>query len=99
MLELLKRKRMFLILVIISLLASCSGGSYDTPSTTATPTVISVDTVNGYVAAGKANGTGFDRVVILDITSAGTYSNGHIPDAIFVNSADVTSPTRSEGVI
>ena len=39
--ELLKRKRMFVILAAISLLVSCGNGGYDTPSTTATPTVIS----------------------------------------------------------
>lgn len=94
--ELLKKKRMFVILAAISLIVGCGG--YDSPSTTTTPTVISVDTVKGYVADGKVNGTGYDRVVILDITSSATYSNGHIPGAIFVNSADV-SQTRSEGVI
>jgi len=95
--ELLKKKNMFVILVLVSLLASCGGG-YDSPTTTATPTVISTGMVNGYVAAGKVNGVGFDRVVILDVNSYATYSAGHIPGAIFVNSAD-TSATRSEGVI
>ena len=96
--ELLKRKRMFVFLAVIALLMSCSNSGYDTPSTTATPTVIAGDTVNGYVAAGKVNGDGFDRVVILDVTSYATYSAGHIPGAIFVNSAEI-SATRSEGVI
>ena len=96
--ELLKRKRMFVVPAVIALLVSCSNGGYDTPSTTATPTVISADTVNGYAAAGKVNGTGYDRVVILDICTAAVYSNGHIPGAIFVNSSDV-SMTRTEGVI
>jgi len=95
--ELLKKKSMFMILAVISLIVSC-GVDYDNPSTTATPTVISASVVNEYVAAGKANGMGYDRVVILDVTSSATYSNGHIPGAIFVNSADV-SLTRSEGVI
>lgn len=96
--ELLKRKRMFLILAAISLLVSCGSGGYDSPTTTATPTVISAETVNAYVAAGNVNGAGFDRVVILDVNSYATYSAGHIPGAVFVNSAD-TSATRSEGVI
>ena len=55
--ELLKTKRTFLILVVISLLQSCGTNSYDTPLTTATSTVISAKTVNGYVAAGQVNGT------------------------------------------
>lgn len=97
--ELLKKRRMFVIPAVISLLVSCSNSGYDTPSTTATPTVISAETVNRYAAAGKVNGDGYDRVVILDVTSYATYSAGHIPGAIFVNSADVTSPIRSEGVI
>lgn len=96
--ELLKRKRMFVILAVISLLVSCGGGDYDTPSTIATPTVISEDTVNAYVTDGIVNGAGFDRVVILDVTTAAKYAAGHIPGAVFVNSAD-TNATRSEGVI
>ena len=96
--ELLKRKKMFVILILISLLVSCSNGGYDTPSTSATPTAISEDTVDGYVARGLVNGAGFDRVVILDVNTAAGYAAGHIPGAIFVNSAEVTL-TRSEGVI
>ncbi|MHB8843582.1 MAG: selenite/tellurite reduction operon rhodanese-like protein ExtH [Nitrospirota bacterium] len=96
--ELLIRKRMFVVLAAIALLVSCSNGDYDTPSTTATATVVSAETVNGYVSAGLVNGTGYDRVVILDVTSSAGYSAGHIPGAFFVNSAEV-SATRSEGVI
>jgi 3-mercaptopyruvate sulfurtransferase SseA len=50
------------------------------------------------VTAGKVNGAGYDRVVILDITSLATYTAGHIPGAVFVDSS-TTKPTRSEGVI
>lgn len=95
--ELLKRKRIFVILAAISLLVSCSG-DYDTPSTAETPTVISAGVVNGYVAAGKVNGAGYDRVVILDVTTVAKYTAGHIPGAVFVNSSNI-SMTRSEGVI
>ena len=95
--ELLIKKRMFVILAAISLLVSCSG-DYDTPSTTETPTVISAGMVHGYVNDGKVNGVGYDRVVILDVTSAAKYAAGHIPGAVFVNTAD-TNATRSEGVL
>jgi len=56
--ELLKRKRMLVILAVVSLLVSCGISSYDTPTTTATPAVISADTVNLYVASGSVNGAG-----------------------------------------
>jgi 3-mercaptopyruvate sulfurtransferase SseA len=42
------------------------------------------------------NSTGFDRVVILDVTSLGTYTTGHVPGAQFVNSNDIYQ-VRQEG--
>jgi 3-mercaptopyruvate sulfurtransferase SseA len=42
------------------------------------------------------NSTGYDKVVILDVTSLATYTAGHIPGAQFVNSNDIYQ-IRQEG--
>jgi len=60
--------------------------------------VISASQVKSYVDSGKVNESGFDKVVILDITSAAKYGAGHIPGALFVDRSDVVQ-TRSDGVI
>lgn len=86
----------FLIL-FISLSISC-GNEYEKPSTTLTDSaLISARTLKAWMDAGKVGGTGYDRVVILDVTSQTTYDNGHIPGAYFVNTADI-SQNRNEGI-
>lgn len=85
-----------LALAATQLIGGCSD-AYDTPSTTATPTaLISAETLKDWIDAGKVNGVGVDRVVILDINSIGNYTAGHIPGARFVDSAEIYQ-TRREG--
>lgn len=85
-------------LSLFVLLWGCGQEGYDTPSTTYTSSVISATLVKGYVDSGKVNGSDFDKVVILDITSAAKYGAGHIPGALFLDRADVVQ-TRSDGII
>lgn len=91
---------MFALLVLLagqSLFVSC-GDDYQKPSTTQTGTaLISAETLKSWYDSGKVNGTGYDRVVILDVTTAATYSNNHIPGAWFLDSNDL-SQSRTEGV-
>ncbi|MDA8171958.1 MAG: selenite/tellurite reduction operon rhodanese-like protein ExtH [Nitrospiraceae bacterium] len=93
---------LFLVLALAFILQNCGGGgatsSYDPPSTTATGAVITADTVKGWVDSGKVNGTGYDKVVILDLGSATNYGNGHIPGARSLNSANIYE-NRDEGAI
>ncbi len=86
------------MLVSISLyLYSCGGGGYDAPSTTTTSTaLVSADTLKEWVDSGRVNGTGYDRVVALDVNSISTYSTGHILGAQFLDSNDIYQ-TRTEG--
>ena len=85
-------------------LGGCSGGndSYDKPaaadySSTSSTRLLSVDTLQGWIDAGKVNSGGFDNVVILNINSSTTtYDAGHIPGAQFLNRADIYQ-TRVEG--
>ncbi|MEJ2685479.1 MAG: selenite/tellurite reduction operon rhodanese-like protein ExtH [Candidatus Sulfobium sp.] len=77
---------LFLVLALALVLPGCGGGggtaSYDSPSTTSTGVVVNAETVKNWVDSGKVNGTGYDRVVILDIdTSSDGYATGHIPGA------------------
>jgi len=76
---------------------SC-GGDYEKPSTTQTGSpLIPASTLMLWIDAGKVNSSGYDRVVVLDLTSYGTYTAGHVPGALFVDSNDL-SQTRTEGV-
>lgn len=85
-------------LLLISLsMNSCSTSSYDTPVTPqTTSTLISPETLKAWADSGVVNSMGFDRVVILDVTSQATYNAGHIPGALFVNSSDIYQ-IRQEG--
>jgi len=60
--------------------------------------LITAETLKGWVDAGKVNGTGEGRVVILDVTSSTDYNAGHIPGAILVNASELYK-TRNDGVI
>ncbi len=87
---------LFLLLIPLSM-NSCSTSSFDTPITTGTSsTLLPPETLKAWIDAGVVNSTGFDRVVILDVTSLGTYTTGHIPGAQFVNSNDINQ-IRQEG--
>lgn len=99
-------KRASLLVVIIALsvislslvLQGCGGGGYDAPVTTRTGSaLISSETLKQWIDSGRVNGSGFDRVIVLDVNSQANYSAGHIPGAQFVDSADIYQ-TRNEGV-
>lgn len=76
---------------------SCSTNSFNTPITPqTTSTLIAPETLKAWMDSGAVNSTGFDKVVILDVTSLGTYTAGHIPGAQFLNSSDLLQ-TRQEG--
>jgi 3-mercaptopyruvate sulfurtransferase SseA len=76
---------------------SCSTSNYDTPLTAQTPSpLLSPETLNLWMASGIVNSTGYDRVVILDVTSLATYNAGHIPGAQFMSSGDLYQ-NRQEG--
>lgn len=87
------------VLVLIPILFSCGGGGYDAPETTQTDVLITPQILKDWVAKGKVNGTGYDRVVILDVTSQTDYSAGHIAGAFFVNGTSDISQTRNEGIM
>ncbi len=93
-----KLAAVLLLLFLLPLsMNSCSTKNYDTPLTAqTTPTLLPPDILKSWVDAGIVNSTGFDRVVILDVTSQATYSAGHIPGALLANSADINM-NRKEG--
>jgi len=95
--------RWLFVALLMSLLASpllinsCSTTNYDTPITPRTSaTLIAPETLKTWVDSGIVNSTGYDKVIILDVTSLATYTAGHIPGAQFVNSGDIAQ-TRMEG--
>ena len=83
---------------------SCSSSGYDDPTnsttTTQTPTaLISAETLKDWMDQGLVNKQGgYDRVVILSITSRDSYDRGHIPGAIFVDNGSEIQQTRVEGL-
>ncbi len=100
-----QRKRFLWKLAAVSMLLflipfsmnSCSTKSYDTPLTAqTTATLLSPETLKTWIDAGIVNSTGFDRVVILDVTSSTVFNAGHIPGAQLANNADINM-NRQEG--
>lgn len=93
---------LFLVLALAFMFQGCGGGGgsdYDTPSTTATGVVVDAATVKGWVDNGNVNGTGYDKVVILDIgTSSAGYAAGHIPGAQYVSWSSLIE-NRDGGVL
>jgi len=86
------------LISLFLVLQGCGGGGYDAPATTRTTSaLISPETLKGWIDSGRVNGSGFDRVVILDVNSQTNYSAGHIPGAQFVGSGDIYQ-TRNEGI-
>lgn len=87
----------FAMAVAVQLFVSC-GGNYEKPSTTQTETaLISAATLSVWMDAGKVNGTGYDRVVILDVNTSAIYATGHIPGALFLDPNELNQ-SRTEGV-
>jgi 3-mercaptopyruvate sulfurtransferase SseA len=85
------------LLLVPLIMNSCSTSEYSTPITPRTSaTLLSPETLKTWIDSGIVNSTGFDRVVILDVTSMATYTAGHIPGAQFVNNNDM-SQIRQEG--
>ena len=87
------------LLLVPLIMNSCSTTNYDIPitsQTSATATLIEPETLKSWIDNGFVNGTGLDRVVILDVTSQATYSAGHIPGAQYANSAEINQ-SRQEG--
>lgn len=88
-----------LCLILVPLIMnSCGTSDYATPITPrTTETLLSPETLKSWIDSGIVNSVyGFDRVVILDVTSMATYTVGHIPGAQFVNSSDIYQ-IRQEG--
>jgi len=77
------------------------GGGFDTPTTTSAPALLSAQTLKTWVDQGKVNGEGYDRVVILDVTTKASYDNasiGHIPGAQLLDTGSDLFQTRIEGI-
>jgi 3-mercaptopyruvate sulfurtransferase SseA len=97
----MRNKRVWLLLGFILAALPLSfhgcGTEYDEPSTTKTDTaLISPATLKAWMDAGLVNGTGYDRVVILDVNSSTTYNAGHINGARWLDSSRI-SQNRVEG--
>jgi len=79
----------------------CGGGGFDAPTTTSAPALLSPQTLKTWVDEGKVNGEGYDRVVILDVTTKASYDNasiGHIPGAQLLDTGSDLFQTRIEGI-
>jgi thiosulfate/3-mercaptopyruvate sulfurtransferase len=86
------------LLAVSLLINSCGTTTYDTPTTSQTSaTLIAPETLKSWIDSGVVNGTGYDRVIILDVVSSlATYTAGHIPAAQFLNQSDLFQ-VRQEG--
>ena len=86
------------LLAVPLLINSCSTTNYDTPITSQTSaTLIEPATLKSWMDSGIVNGTGYDKVIVLDVVSSlATYTAGHIPGAQFLNQNDIYQ-IRQEG--
>ena len=86
------------LLAVPLLINSCSTTNYDTPITSQTSaTLIEPATLKSWIDSGIVNGTGYDKVIVLDVVSSlATYTAGHIPGAQFLNQNDIYQ-IRQEG--
>ncbi len=91
---------LFLALALALMFQGCGGGGsdYDTPTTTSKGTVVNAATVKNWVDSGIVNGTGYNKVVILDFGSAANFATGHIPGAQWVDRSGLYE-NRDGGVI
>jgi thiosulfate/3-mercaptopyruvate sulfurtransferase len=97
--KLMRDKRVWLLsglfLAALPLAFNGCGTTYDVPSTTQTPNaLISAATLKSWIDAGLVNGTGYDRVVILDVNTCG---GTHIPGALCIPTGNL-SQNRTEGI-
>ena len=91
-----------LITLILALSYGTFGGcgDYDTPdSQTDTPTALITEAdLKGWMDAGLVNSSGYNNVVILDISSSNTaYTTEHLTGAYYVSASEIVA-TRTEGV-
>ena len=109
-----KSKVLIAALLVVGVISSlviwgCGSSGYDDPAASITTTktataLIEPETLKQWMDEGKVNGTGADRVVILDITSPDQYNatNGktdkHIAGGQLFNSASEIVQTRLEGL-
>jgi thiosulfate/3-mercaptopyruvate sulfurtransferase len=90
---------LLMCLLAVSLwINSCGTATYDTPITPRTSaTLLAPETLKTWIDSGIVNSTGYDKVIILDVTSLATYTVGHIPGAQFVNCNNDIYQVRQEG--
>jgi 3-mercaptopyruvate sulfurtransferase SseA len=104
---LIRRKNIlyvFLVVILLPvatlLLHSCgSSSSYNTRST-ALQVMISPETLNNWVENGYGtDSNGYNKLVILDVDSASSYANAHIPGSYNLDTGADLHTTRSNGVV
>jgi len=81
----------------------CGTSGYDNPddaiTTTKTATaLVEPQTLKQWMNEGKVNGTGTDRVVIIDASTPAQYAAAHIPGALFLDKDNELVQTRLEGI-
>ncbi|OGU04926.1 MAG: hypothetical protein A2075_02275 [Geobacteraceae bacterium GWC2_58_44] len=81
----------------------CGTSGYDDPASAVTTTrtesaLIEPETLKQWMDEGKVNGTGPDKVVIIDASTPAQYAAGHIPGAVFLDKDNELVQTRLEGL-
>ncbi len=80
---------------------ACSGTGYDDAKAkaAAASVLISPDMLNGWITQGYGvDSFGYNRMVILDVTTSATYVAGHIPGSFLLDAAADVNVSRSDGI-
>jgi 3-mercaptopyruvate sulfurtransferase SseA len=89
----------FLLPVAALLLYSCSGSSGYSTRSTALLVMITPETLNNWVENGYGtDSNGYNKLVILDVDSASSYTAAHIPKSFNLDTAVDLKSTRSNGL-
>lgn len=88
-------------LVTAAVYQGCSRGGYEDAHArmAAASILVSPDTLDGWLTRGYGTDSfGYNRLVVLDVSSTTSYAAGHVPGAYHVDAASEVTVSRSDGI-
>ncbi len=90
---------LILLVVVCLSFSSCGGGGYDNPQAKPPSVMVSAATLNLWATNGYGtDARGYNKMVILDVTTADKYNAGHVPGSYLLDTATDLAAKRNDGV-